>query len=144
LRPIEAQPANLREEMCGGHRRKPPSEDNDEEDEGPTAAASSNESGDSSAANAQAFMLSALRPPNGKFVLGPAVDTEQPIVVFTGPADHPDTPQTASAPSKKRHKKAVAATAEKPEGAAEATPDKTPAKKTTKKAAKPKVSAAEQ
>ena len=145
LRPIEAQPANLREEMCGGHRRKPPSEDNDEEDEGPTAAASGNESGDSGAGNAQAFMLSALRPPNGKFVLGPAVDTEQPIVVFTGPADHPDTPQTASAPSKKRHKKAVAATTEaKPEGATDATPDKAPAKKTVKKAAKPKVSAAKQ
>jgi D-alanyl-D-alanine carboxypeptidase len=145
LRPIEAQPANLREEMCGGHRRKPPSEENDEEEEGPTAAASSNESGDSGAGNAQAFMLSALRPPNGKFVLGPAVDTEPPIVVFTGPADHPDTPQTASAPSKKRHKKAVAATTEaKPEGAADAAAEKPPAKKTAKKAAKPKVSAAEQ
>ena len=34
LAPIDAQPPNLREEMCGGHRRKPPSEDNDEEDEG--------------------------------------------------------------------------------------------------------------
>jgi hypothetical protein len=90
-------------------------------------------------------MLSALRPPNGKFVLGPAVDTEPPIVVFTGPADHPDTPQTASAPSKKRHKKAVAATTEaKPEGAADAAAEKPPAKKTAKKAAKPKVSAAEQ
>jgi D-alanyl-D-alanine carboxypeptidase len=40
LAPIDAQPPNLREEMCGGHRRKPPSEDNDEEEE-PTAAAAS-------------------------------------------------------------------------------------------------------
>ena len=32
LAPIDAQPPNLREEMCGGHRRKPPSEDNDEEE----------------------------------------------------------------------------------------------------------------
>ena len=31
LAPIDAQPPNLREEMCGGHRRKPPAEDNDEE-----------------------------------------------------------------------------------------------------------------
>jgi D-alanyl-D-alanine carboxypeptidase len=31
LVPIDAQPPNLREEMCGGHRRKPPAEDNDEE-----------------------------------------------------------------------------------------------------------------
>src|SRR5471030_1744982 len=33
LAPIDAQPPNLREEMCGGHRRKPPSEDNEEEEE---------------------------------------------------------------------------------------------------------------
>ncbi len=34
LAPIDAQPPNLREEMCGGHRRKPPSEDNEEERRG--------------------------------------------------------------------------------------------------------------
>ena len=33
LAPIDAQPPNLREEMCGGHRRKPPSEENEEEPE---------------------------------------------------------------------------------------------------------------
>ena len=33
LAPIDAQPPNLRDEMCGGHRRKPPSEDNDEEEQ---------------------------------------------------------------------------------------------------------------
>src|SRR5471030_3086395 len=33
LVPMDAQPPNLREEMCGGHRRKPPSEDNEEEEE---------------------------------------------------------------------------------------------------------------
>ena len=32
LAPIDAQPPNLREEMCGGHRRKPASEDNEEEE----------------------------------------------------------------------------------------------------------------
>ena len=31
LAPMDAQPPNLREEMCGGHRRKPPSEENEEE-----------------------------------------------------------------------------------------------------------------
>src|SRR4029079_1113716 len=84
LAPIDAQPPNLREEMCGGHRRKPPSEENEEEPEESTTAAS----GESE--NGQAFMLSSLKPANGKFVLGPAVETTPPTVVFTGPADHPD------------------------------------------------------
>ena len=66
LAPIDAQPPNLREEMCGGHRRKPPSEENDEEE-------GANADGDSS--SAQAFMLSSLKPSAGKFVLGPPVDT---------------------------------------------------------------------
>ena len=38
LAPIDAQPPNLREEMCGGHRRKPPAEDNDEEQQDAGAA----------------------------------------------------------------------------------------------------------
>jgi D-alanyl-D-alanine carboxypeptidase len=95
LAPIDAQPPNLREEMCGGHRRKPPSEDNDEEEAGtPTA------NGDDGAA--PAFMLSSLKPTAGKFVLGPPVDTTPPVVVFTGPPDHPDPVQTESRPHSKR------------------------------------------
>ena len=35
------------------------------------------------AGNGQAFMLSSLKPPT-KFVLGPPIDTEPPVVVFTG------------------------------------------------------------
>ena len=142
LAPIDAQPPNLRDEMCGGHRRKPPSEDNDEEEEQPSAAAaaSAGTQGDTSnSGSAQAFMLSNLKPAAGKFVLGPAVETEAPIRVFTGPADHPDAVQAASAPAKKKHKKAVAS-AEKPESAA----DKPAAKKTAKKTAKPKVASATQ
>jgi D-alanyl-D-alanine carboxypeptidase len=137
LAPIEAQPPNLREEMCGGHRRKPPSEDNEEEEDSTAAAASSSTEGD--AGSAQAFMLSNLKPANGKFVLGPAVETEAPIKVFTGPADHPDPVQSASAPSKKRHKKTAAKSDDKAGDAAAK-----PAKKTAKKPAKPKVSTATQ
>ena len=137
LTPIEAQPPNLREEMCGGHRRKPPSEDNEEEENSTAAAASSSTEGD--AGSAQAFMLSNLKPANGKFVLGPAVETEAPIKVFTGPADHPDPVQSASAPSKKRHKKTAAKSDDKASDAAAK-----PAKKTAKKPAKPKVSTATQ
>jgi D-alanyl-D-alanine carboxypeptidase len=104
LAPIDAQPPNLRDEMCGGHRRKPPSEENEEEPED-AAVTASGESGGS-----QALLLSSLKPANGKFVLGPPVETTPSIVVFTGPADHPDTAvQTASAAPKKK-KKATAKT----------------------------------
>ena len=132
LAPMDAQPPNLREEMCGGQRRKPPAEDNDEEPEGAAAAGDTN--------SAQALMLSALRPPNGKFVLGPPVDTEPPIKVFTGPADHPDPVQVAAPhPKKKKHvaKKESGEKAkdtEKKDGAKSATTPKHP-----KPGAKPKV-----
>ena len=100
LAPMDAQPPDLREEICGGHRRKPPSEDNDEEqqDEAATAA---------NAGSPQAFMLSSLKPAAGKFVLGPSVDSTPPVVVFTGPADHPDPVQVAHAP-RHPHKKTAA------------------------------------
>lgn len=107
LAPIDAQPPNLREEMCGGHRRKPPSEDNNEEEELANTAATNAASGDNN--SAQAFVLPSLKSSAGKFVLGPPVDTEPPVVVFTGPPDHPDAvKQVASTPVKKKKGKAVA------------------------------------
>jgi len=111
LAPIDAQPPNLREEMCGGHRRRPPSEDNNEEEDESTVASGTPASGD--AGSAQAFMLSSLKPAAGKFVLGPPVDTEPPVVVFTGPADKPDAVQV-SAPSAKKKKITRRARAAKP------------------------------
>ena len=96
LAPMDAQPPNLREEMCGGHRRKPPSEDNDEAEEGAATAVN--------AGSPHAFMLSSLKPSVGKFVLGPPVDTTPPVVVFTGPADHPDPVQEAR-PVRRNHAK---------------------------------------
>ena len=102
LKPIDAAPPNLRDEMCGGHRRKPASEDNDEE--GETASGDGNPN----------YQMSALKPANEKFTLSstPLISPE-PIVVFTGPRNNPDTvEQTATAAGKKAHKKKTAAKSE--------------------------------
>ena len=100
LAPLDAQPPNLREQMCGGHRRKPPAEDNNEEEPDDAATANSDTAG-----SAQGFLLSSLRPANGKFVLGPPVETDAPVVVFTGPANHPDSVQAHEQKTRKTKKK---------------------------------------
>jgi D-alanyl-D-alanine carboxypeptidase len=142
LAPIDAQPPNLREEMCGGHRRKPPSEENEEEPE-ESAANAGSESDNSQ----QAFMLSSLKPANGKFVLGPPVETAPPVVVFTGPADHPDTIAQAASAAPKKKKKAAPKTEAKSDGKTESAqkPAKaTKAAKPAKPAVKPKVTSVNQ
>ena len=70
LAPIDAQPPNLRDEMCGGHRRKPPSEENEEE---PEEAAATPATGESD--KGQAFMLSNLKP----------IKTRPPFVTIAPP-----------------------------------------------------------
>jgi D-alanyl-D-alanine carboxypeptidase len=112
LAPIDAQPPNLREEMCGGHRRKPPSEDNNEEEQ--DAALTANGTGETDSSSTQTFMLSSLKPAAGKFVLGPPVDTEPPVVVFTGPADKPDAVQAVDSHRAKKKKTAKRSKAAKP------------------------------
>jgi D-alanyl-D-alanine carboxypeptidase len=145
LVPIDAQPPNLRDEMCGGHRRKPPAEDNDEEQSDSGAVAS----GDREAGSARGFLLSALGPANGKFVLGPPVETEPPVKVFTGPADHPDAVQTAEPRAKKKKHVAKKSSGEKTPAAAKTDAAKpgagtktAVAPKRAKHTAKPKVSSA--
>jgi D-alanyl-D-alanine carboxypeptidase len=122
LKPIDAQPPNLREEMCGGHRRKPPAEDNDEEE--PQVA-----SGDSN----QNYQLSSLKPANEKFVLSSTpIISPEPIVVFTGPRDNPDKIEQTATPKPKKAKKKTAKTknAHSDDGKAEAKkPVKKPAAK---------------
>jgi D-alanyl-D-alanine carboxypeptidase len=104
LKPVDAAPPNLREEMCGGHRRKPPSEENDEEQQAST--------GDGT--NDQNYQLSALKPQTEKYVLGPPIISPEPVVVFTGPPGNPDKPEQAIAAPAKKAKKKVA----KPKAAA--------------------------
>ena len=100
LKPIDAAPPNLREEMCGGHRRKPPSEENDEEQ-------ASN--GDSE----PNYNISALKAANVKFVLSSTpIISPEPVVVFTGPKDNPDKIEQTATPVKKAKKKIATPKAE--------------------------------
>jgi D-alanyl-D-alanine carboxypeptidase len=92
LAPVDARPPNLRDEMCGPHRkRRRQASDNDND-------AEASADGD----NGAGFLLSALQPTEDKFVLGPPVDTEPPVVVFTGPADKPDRAPAARKRVKKK------------------------------------------
>jgi len=100
LKPIDAAPPNLREEMCGGHRRKPPSEENDEEQ-------ASN--GDSE----PNYNISALKAANVKFVLSSTpIISPEPVIVFTGPKDNPDKIEQTATPVKKVKKKVAKPKAE--------------------------------
>jgi hypothetical protein len=88
-------------------------------------------------------MLSSLKPANGKFVLGPPVETTPPVVVYTGTPENPDSAAQAvsAAPVKKKKTKTAKATTEKPAAAGDKpkAADKKPAEKP--KAAKPATSA---
>jgi D-alanyl-D-alanine carboxypeptidase len=100
LKPIDAPPPNLRDEMCGSHRRKPASEDNDEEE--------NQANGD----GGQGYQLSALKPQSEKVILAEPAILPEPVVVFTGPRDNPDKIEQTATPAKKAvHKKAAKAKA---------------------------------
>jgi D-alanyl-D-alanine carboxypeptidase len=88
LKPINTDPPNLKDEVCGRHRKRPPAEDEDLD-------AEANENGATATGNVGAgdmgssqfsVLLSALRAPTPKNLnllsdLGPVV----PVVVYTGP-----------------------------------------------------------
>jgi D-alanyl-D-alanine carboxypeptidase len=75
LQPINADPPNLREEMCGSHRKRPAAE----EEEDDIAANSGPDS-------AYSVFLSSLRPQHGKGVnLLQEVRLGDPVPVFVGP-----------------------------------------------------------
>jgi D-alanyl-D-alanine carboxypeptidase len=134
LAPIDAPPPNLRDDMCGGHRRKPPSEENDEEqvEANNGEAATGDDNG-----SAQAFMRQNLKPASTKFVLGPPVETEPPVVVYTGPTGHPD-PIVTPPPKKKKVKQAKKSETTKADSSDEAAPKAKSAKPAKAKTAKAK------
>jgi D-alanyl-D-alanine carboxypeptidase len=76
LKPVNVDPPNLREEMCGKHRKRQASED--EDDSGAIASLSSG--------SAYSVFLSALRAPEGKHQLLQDDHLGEPVVVYTGPA----------------------------------------------------------
>jgi D-alanyl-D-alanine carboxypeptidase len=119
LQPVNAAPADMRDEMCGPHRKRPAAEEADEE---PTTAANGADPSESP----QAFMLSALPPGNGKpsTLLGPVVGVANPIVVHVGPAKKPAETQFAAAREKlaKSGKLAKNAKGANPTGVAATTP----------------------
>ena len=75
LQPVNVDPPNLRDEMCGGHRRRATEED-------PVDMTGVSQTPDSP----YGVFLSALRPPTGKgAALLRDVRLGEPVVVFTGP-----------------------------------------------------------
>jgi D-alanyl-D-alanine carboxypeptidase len=99
LVPIDAQPPNLRDEMCGSHRRKPPSEDNDEQEAN---------AGGGDPASSQALGFAGTKATTEKYVLPAATHVGETITVYTGPANNPDKVEAVAASKAKPHKKKTA------------------------------------
>jgi D-alanyl-D-alanine carboxypeptidase len=121
LKPINTDPPNLKDEMCGGkHRKRPPAEDEDLDEEAASAQNGGVATGDMSSSQFS-FLLSALRAPSPQNLLsdaGPVV----PVVVYTGPtrAVPPQDTEPVHAkprPKPKKPKVAAAPAGEKPEAA---------------------------
>jgi D-alanyl-D-alanine carboxypeptidase len=113
LQPINAEPVNLREEMCGKHRKRQASEDEDD------SAAIAKISTDSP----YAVFLSSLRSPNSKQQLLQDGQLGEPVTVFTGTKAKPDaapkllTDQQKGKAKAKQTKSATASTTTKPSAA---------------------------
>src|SRR5579871_5994423 len=133
LKPLNVDPPNLKDQMCGPHRKRRPAEDEDLDAEasktadGGTVATGNVGAGDGSSSQFS-VLLSALRAPSPKNLNvlltdpGPVV----PVVVYTGPtrAVPPQEADLASAhhakprPKPKKPKVAAAPADEKPAPAA--------------------------
>jgi D-alanyl-D-alanine carboxypeptidase len=102
LQPVNADPPNLREEVCGTGRKRPAAEDEDD------SAALANISSDS----AYSVFLSSLRIPTGKHGnLLQNLPTGEPVTVFTGPARRPGATAVAEGKPGKGGAKIAAAPA---------------------------------
>ena len=89
LQPVDMQPPNLRDEMCGPHRKRPATEDED-----PSLASLPSDS-------AYAVFMSSLRAPAAKgSPLLQNAELGEPLVVYTGPKRPPGAPSLAVAVAK--------------------------------------------
>jgi D-alanyl-D-alanine carboxypeptidase len=98
LQPVNAEPPNLREEMCGKHRKRPAAENEDD--------SFANLPADSP----YAVFLSSLRVANGKGApLLQDAQLGEPVMVFTGPKPPPEShlAATTSKPAKPGRKPAA-------------------------------------
>jgi D-alanyl-D-alanine carboxypeptidase len=134
LKPVNTDPPNLKDTMCGKHRRRPAAEDEDLDEEAESAVnggngvATGNVGAGDTGSSQFSVLLSALRAPtpqNANLLsdAGPVV----PIVVYTGPtrAVPPQGIEPAQAkprPKAKKPKVAAAPAAEKPAAAAAVKP----------------------
>src|SRR5262245_33653905 len=117
LTPVNAEPPNLRDDMCGKHRKRQATEDEDD------SAAIASLSGNSSA---YSIFLSALRAPSSKQnPLQQEAKLGEPVVVFTGPPKKqpPKAPAIAAATSMPRSNQKPASRANNPPAELAATPD---------------------
>jgi D-alanyl-D-alanine carboxypeptidase len=90
LKPIDAAPPNLKDEMCGPHRKRIQQADDDEEAAATVTGADTDNVSTGDASPQFSVLLSALRAPTAKNAnllsdAGPVV----PIVVYTGPTRPP-------------------------------------------------------
>jgi D-alanyl-D-alanine carboxypeptidase len=108
LKPIDASPPDLKDEMCGPHRKRMQAAEDEDEEAGAADAGGDSGNGNVSAGDTSpqfTYMLSALRAPTAKNANllsdeGPV----EPIVVYTGPTRVPGAPAPSTA-----HGPAVAA-----------------------------------
>lgn len=108
LRPVDASPPNLREEICGKKRKRPARESEDLEDEADAALPPGMDPG-----SPQAVMLSSLRTANTKpsALLGDYTPTSPTVEVFLGASKGSvpiQEPQLAGKKSKKKKNVATA------------------------------------
>ncbi len=91
LKPIEAAPPNLKDEMCGSHRKH--NQADDDEEAAATAGTTDADDNNVSAGDASpqfSVLLSALRAPTARNAnLLPDAAPVEPIVVYTGPTRVP-------------------------------------------------------
>ena len=86
LKPIEAAPPNLKDEMCGSHRKHNQADDDEEAD----CRHDADDNNVSAGMPQFSVLLSALRAPTARNAnLFPTMPAGEPIVVYTGPTRSP-------------------------------------------------------